>query len=127
MATAKRRSGQGSKRGSTRRSPPLATIALVLLVAGAAAWWTWGETVSGYAAAGTGYGAKTACSCRYIGGRDLESCEADFVPGMGMVMLSEDEAEQSVTARVPLVDSATAQYHEGFGCVLESERSQAGA
>ena len=117
MATAKRR----TRRASKRRTPPLATIALVVVVAGAAAWWMWGEQAMGNAAAGTGYGAKTACSCRYIGGRDLDSCEQDFVPGMALVMLSEDEAEKSVTARVPLLHSATARYREGFGCVLDSE------
>ncbi|RIV90102.1 hypothetical protein D2V17_04850 [Aurantiacibacter xanthus] len=116
MATAKRRSSASRKQ---RRTPPLATIALVVVVAGAAAWWTWGEQAMGYASVGTAYGAKGACSCRYIGGRDLKSCEQDFLPGMELVMLSEDDATRSVTASVPLIASHTAQYREGFGCVLE--------
>tara|TARA_A100001391_G_scaffold101953_4_gene67866 strand:- start:47126 stop:47500 length:375 start_codon:yes stop_codon:yes gene_type:complete len=120
MATAKRRSTRGaSSRRSQRRTPPLATIALVVLVAGAAAWWTWGNQLSGYSAAGTAYGAKSVCSCRYLGGRDLDSCKQDFVPGMELVMVSEDDATRSVTASVPLIASHTAQYREGFGCVLE--------
>ena len=116
MATAKRRSSASRKQ---RRTPPFATIALVVVVAGAAAWWTWGTEAMGYAEAGTAYGAKTVCSCRYIGGRDTKSCEQDFVPGMELVMLSEDDATRSVTASVPLIASHTAQYREGFGCVLE--------
>jgi hypothetical protein len=120
MATAKRKSARGlSARRSQRRTPPLATIALVVLVAGAAAWWTWGEQAVGYAASGSAYGAKTTCACRYLGGRALDSCEQDFVPGMELVMVSEDEGTRSVTASVPLIASHTAQYREGFGCVLE--------
>ncbi|WP_137680427.1 hypothetical protein [Aurantiacibacter suaedae] len=116
MATAKRRS---SARRGKRRAPPFATVALIVLVAGAAGWWAWGEQAAGYAAAGTAYGARVTCSCRYIGGRDLASCKQDFVPGMEPVMVSEDESTRSVTASVPLIASHTAQYREGFGCVLE--------
>ena len=38
---------------------------------------------------------------------------------MELVFLSDDEEERSVTARVPLLSSATARYREGFGCVLD--------
>jgi len=88
-------------------------------VAIALGWWAFGSSVSNKALAGTGYGAKTACSCRHIGGRELSSCSDDFVPGMEFVFLSEDEDAQSVTATVPLIASQTATYREGFGCVLE--------
>ncbi|MFC3099797.1 hypothetical protein [Altererythrobacter lauratis] len=93
-----------------------------LLVAGLAAW-QWGEPVRAQAEVATAYGARTACSCRHLGGRDLASCKGDFLPGMEAVFLSEDADAKSVTARVPLVASATAQYREGFGCVLEPWRS----
>ena len=92
---------------------------LVVAVVGAALFWQWDE-ISGKASAATAFGAKTACSCHYLGGRDLDSCEGDFVPGMGAVFLSQDDGEQSVTATVPLVSSDTAHFHEGFGCVLDS-------
>ena len=46
------------------------------------------------AAAGTAFGAKNACSCRYLAGRELGTCEDDFVPGMAAVFLSEDDGEQ---------------------------------
>ena len=60
-----------------------------------------------------------ACSCSYVGGRDLSDCKKDFEPGMALVMVSEDEDARSVTARFPFLSSQTATYREGAGCVLE--------
>ena len=111
MATAKRTpSGR-------RRIWPQALVALAVLVAGAA--WFYREPIDGYTTTGTAFGARTACSCRYIAGRTLEDCEKDFEPGMEMVFLSDDSETKSVTARVPLLATATATYRESFGCVLE--------
>ena len=120
MATRKR--GHATTRFGPRRGPKRGWAIWVLgalLVAGLGAW-QWGAPVRAQAEVAAAYGARTACSCRQLGGRDLASCKADFVPGMAAVFLSEDEDARSVTARVPLVASATAQYREGFGCVLES-------
>ena len=64
--------------------------------------WFW-KPLNGYAAAGASYGAKVTCACRYIGGRSLQDCRKDFVPGMALVMLSEDPKARSVTARFPLL------------------------
>ncbi len=91
----------------------------VVLVGGGAAYF-YRDTIGGFAQAGTAYGAKNACSCRYIAGRGLGSCEDDFIPGMEAVFLSDDEDEQAVTAWIPLVASNTAQFRAGFGCVLEN-------
>jgi hypothetical protein len=115
MATAKRSTSQGAP--GRRRIWPQVLLALVVLAA--AAGWFYREPIAGYTTTGTAFGARTACSCRYIAGRPLEDCEKDFEPGMEVVFLSEDEAEKSVTARVPLLASATATYRDGFGCVLE--------
>ena len=115
MAIAKNRSVRGA--GGKRPFPWVSAFVLVVAV-GALVWWFYGETARGYAMAGTGYGAKNACSCRYISGREIGSCEGDFVPGMGMVFLSEDADEKSVTAYVPLIASQTARYRDGYGCVL---------
>lgn len=71
------------------------------------------------AVTGASFGARVACSCRFIEGRTLASCKSDFEPGMDMVMLSEDNAAKSVTARFPLLASQTATYQAGAGCVLE--------
>lgn len=97
---------------------PSFVLAAVLLGGGAA--WFYGEQVSGLAQAGTSYGAKNACSCRYVAGRELGSCSDDFVPGMEAVFLSEDADDKAVTAYVPLIASNTARYYEGFGCMLDA-------
>lgn len=88
-------------------------------VIGGGTFWYYDEEISGFSRAGTAYGARTACSCRYLGGRELGSCGDDFPAGMALVFLSEDEDESSVTATIPLISSTTAYHREGFGCVVE--------
>ncbi len=91
-------------------------IALAGLVgAGALAW----PQLHGYAVTGASYGARVACSCRFVGGRAIGDCRKDFEPGMQFITLSEDASSRSVTARFPLVARQTATYREGWGCVLE--------
>jgi hypothetical protein len=108
-----------AKRSTSGRRRIWPQILLALLVLGAGTAWYYREPIVGLTTTGTAYGARTACSCRYVAGRPLEDCEKDFEPGMEVVFLSEDEEDRSVTARVPLIASATATYREGFGCVLE--------
>ena len=72
-----------------------------------------------YATTGASYGARVACSCRFVGGRALSDCAQDFEPGMELVSLSEDVEARSVTARFALIVSDTATYREGWGCVLD--------
>jgi hypothetical protein len=93
-------------------------VLVAALLALAALAWFWGP-LSRQAEAGAAYGARVGCSCRYVGGRSLEDCRKDFLPGMGLVSLSEDEAEKSVTGRVFPVASETAIYREGAGCVFK--------
>ena len=81
----------------------------------------------GYAQAGTDFGARIACSCHYVEGRDIDQCRADFEPGMSMVRLSLDEDAQTVTAAVPMLASTRARYREGWGCVLEPWTGQVDA
>lgn len=69
--------------------------------------------------ADTASAARLGCSCRYIAGRDLASCDKDFTSGRSFMMLSENEEEKSVTAWVPLLSSQTATYRDGPACVLE--------
>lgn len=66
-----------------------------------------------------GYGARTACACRYLGNRSLASCHTDFEPGMELVRLSEDAAAKRVTARVPLIAARSARFEPDYGCTLE--------
>ncbi len=67
---------------------------------------------------GTAYGARVACSCHYVGGRDIEDCRKDFEPGMELIGLTLDDERKRVTASVPLIESATAEFREGWGCIM---------
>ena len=97
-------------------------LVAVLLIAGAlvGAWFSsFGQRLRGDAAAGSAYGARVACSCRFVAGRSLDSCEKDKLAGMGLIRFSADEEAKSVTASVPLISSETARLKPGFGCVLD--------
>jgi hypothetical protein len=67
----------------------------------------------------TGFGARIACSCRYIEGRDLESCKGDFkgLEGMGLVGFSDDPAHRTVQSSVPLLARRSATFRQGYGCL----------
>jgi hypothetical protein len=111
MATAKQNpSAQPRRRGR---------IWLFAAISAAGLFAVFWPAIAGYARTGTAYGARVACSCRFVGGRSLEDCRKDFEPGMELVSLSEDAKAKSVTARFALVYGQTASYREGEGCVLE--------
>lgn len=112
MATAKPLTPQPRRR-QVRKAVVIATIFVAVLLA---AFWS---TLRNYAVAGASVGARVACSCRYLGGRELSDCRKDFEPGMGMIVLSEDAETKSVTARFPLLSRETATFREGEGCMLE--------
>lgn len=99
-----------------RRWPRWVLLSALLL--GGTGVFVWPQ-VHGYALTGAAYGARVACSCRFVGGRQLGDCRKDFEPGMDLITLSENTAARSVTARFPLVARQTATYREGWGCVLE--------
>ena len=94
--------------------------AVTLVLAGVTAY-NW-SAISGYGKVSTAYSARVACSCRFVGGRDLEDCGKDKLAGMELVTLTEDAEAKSVTARFPLVAADTATYREGYGCVLQEWR-----
>lgn len=101
---------------------PRVLLWAALLAIGLVAW-TW-KPLTTNAVTAAAYGARIACPCRFIAGRELSDCRRDFVPGMrlpGMrlVVLSEDADAKSVTAWVPLLSSQTATFREGQGCLLE--------
>jgi hypothetical protein len=117
MATAKpvTRHQPPSKRSRlVRRIALWSLVPIALLIA-----WFW-QPLSLYAETGAAYGARMACSCRYVAGRTLSNCRQDLEPGMWMVMLSDDDEARSVTARVAPFASQTATLRAGEGCVLES-------
>ena len=87
----------------------LAVIVLLLV-------WNW-SSITGQARVGAAYGAHIACSCRYIEGRDIRSCETDKEAGMGIVSFSDDPVNKRVTASVPFIAEAVAERRGAFGCV----------
>lgn len=76
------------------------------------------RSIRGQLDVGTAYAARVTCSCHYIGGRDLEDCQKDFEPGMEVISLSLDEERRRVTASALMMESATAEFREGWGCVM---------
>lgn len=116
MAKAKVAGGAGSRGRSPLRRFLAVTGVLTLLVA--AALFIYRVPIGGYAAAGTAYGARVACSCRFVAGRSLDDCAKDMVAGMELIRLSEDAASRTVTASFPLVRSDSARLEPGYGCVL---------
>ena len=68
---------------------------------------------------GSAYAARVGCSCRYVQGRTLESCQSDFEPGMEMVSVSQDPETKTITGSVPLLASRSAHYAGASGCLLD--------
>ncbi len=107
-----------SARSAPRSRWGLWVLAIIALVVGTAAF-AFRTEITGYGSIASAYSARVACSCRYVAGRPLDDCAKDKLAGMELVTLVEDDEIQSVTARFPLVASATATYRKGYGCVLE--------
>lgn len=98
-------------------------ILLVLLAAGAALAFSWGD-LREEARISTAYGARVACTCRFVSNRSLESCEGDIaVARLGrtasLMRLSENSDTKTVRASVPLLAGESATYAKGSGCQLE--------
>lgn len=85
-----------------------------------AGWLVWKfPSFKAQAELGSAYAARVGCSCRYVQGRSLESCQSDFEPGMEMVSLSEDPDTRTITGSVPLLASRSARYAGASGCLLD--------
>ena len=97
---------------------PWAIVAAVLLAVFAV--WKF-PSFKAQAELGSAYAARVGCSCRYVQGRSLESCQSDFEPGMEMVSLSEDPATRTITGSVPLLASRSARHAGASGCLMQSE------
>jgi len=107
-------------------SPPpprirwLLWVPVLLLTLAAGGWLGLKYSTTGKRAAlATGYIAHVVCSCRYVGGRDMASCETDREPGTEIVQIEDDVAKRTVTARVPLLSSRTARFDPEYGCALD--------
>lgn len=94
---------------------------VLLLCAAAGGWLGLRQSATGrQAQLATGYIAHVVCSCRFVGGRDMASCETDREPGTEVVQVSEDSEARSITARVPLLSRRTARYDPEYGCTLDA-------
>ncbi|MEZ5710411.1 MAG: hypothetical protein R3E02_13590 [Blastomonas sp.] len=110
---------------SARRPTPrwrIITGVILLILIGVTLYML--PTLRAYSQTGASYAARVACSCRYLGGRDLSDCKKDLEPGMEVVWLSEDEGKQRVNASVPLLADESAEFRPGYGCVLMTEKDR---
>ncbi|GAM98042.1 hypothetical protein U91I_01672 [alpha proteobacterium U9-1i] len=89
-------------------------VALLLLVGGGAYAMRDSFTFAGIA---TGYAAKQTCSCRFVSGRSMESCLADFPDQAAREQMSIVEDGNLVRASALFgAFSSEAIYEEEFGC-----------
>ncbi len=120
MATAKTKTA-----GRTGKGRIVLYIFLLFVLILAAVFFYNLAFIKGQLNIGTAYGARVGCSCHYVGGRDIEDCEKDFEPGMEVIGLSLDDDKKRVTASALLMESATAEFREGWGCVMLSDEEAA--
>ena len=120
MATAK----DAPSKGSNKLRTIFVVLVLFVVILAAVVAYNF-SFIRGQLDVGTAYGARVACSCHYVGGRELEDCYKDFEPGMELIGLSLDTENRRVTASVPLMESATAEFREGWGCVMMTDEELA--
>ena len=119
MATAKKVSARARRGNPALRNRRWPKVLLVLGVLAALTAWYYRGTVMARAVAGTAYGARVACGCRYIEHRPLASCYKDFEPGMEVIRLADDPKTRTVTASVPLLTSRSVRFDSELGCQPE--------
>lgn len=92
---------------------PLALIAFYVAIS----WSGWQR----HAELAAGLGARMTCSCRYVEGRGLPSCQGDLagIDWMALVRYSDDPERKRVIASVPLMAQRSARLKDGFGCLPE--------
>lgn len=77
------------------------------------------STTGRQAALATGYIAQVTCSCRFVSGRDMASCDTDREPGTEVVQVEEDSAGRTITAKVPLLSRRISRFDPEYGCTLD--------
>lgn len=113
MATVKTTSG--SALNKSRVALYIGALFLIILIAALAYNYAF---IKGQLNVGTAYGARVACSCHYVEGRGIKDCEKDFEPGMELIGLTVDDERKRVTASALMIASATAEFREGWGCMM---------
>jgi len=118
MATATSKQPIKAKSANWRNAKIVALVVLALAIL----WLVWNlNSIKGQARVGAAYGAHITCSCRYIEGRDMSSCETDKEAGMEIVSLSDDPENKRIYASVPFLAEAVAERRGTFGCVQLNE------
>ena len=102
---------------SRRRTIIYLACAIAMLLLGLLVWhWS---ALRDRAQLGAAFGARVTCSCRYVEGRAMGSCQDDKEPGMAMVRLNDLPDAKAVEASVPLLARRTARFKPGWGCLLD--------
>jgi len=101
---------------SMKRKISYGVIAILLL---AMVWlaMSWGG-IKNSAHLATAYSAHIVCSCRYIEGRDMDSCETDREDGMESVSLTDDPENKRVSASIVFLSKAVAEKRGEYGCIV---------
>lgn len=117
MATASSNTPQNSTKSKHPGKARLAGYAALGVFALAILWliFNFGD-IKGNAKLGAGYASHVVCSCRYIEGRDMNSCRTDFEPGMELVSVTDNSETKTITASVPLLAKTMAQSRGANGC-----------
>ncbi|MEL7128006.1 MAG: hypothetical protein AAGK23_00525 [Pseudomonadota bacterium] len=97
-------------------------LAITLAVIGGGLWQFFLKDQVAFADVATAYVAKQACSCRYIGERSLDSCLTDFTQDVSQLDVTETQTDtrRTITASALGLVTASASYHDGLGCVIDS-------
>ena len=96
-------------------------VPLLLLCLVAGGWLGLKYSTTGrQAALATGYIAQVTCSCRFVSGRDMASCDTDREPGTEVVQVEEDSANRTITAKVPLLSKRISRFDPEYGCTLDA-------
>lgn len=98
----------------------LLVVVGLLAVSGALLWQIWLKEQVAYAKVATAYGAKMVCSCRFVAGREMDSCMQDFTVDISAVTVSEDEDRITASVLGGVVKS-TAAFEDGLGCTLVND------
>jgi hypothetical protein len=94
---------------------------LLLLCLAAGGWLGLKYSSTGrQAALATGYIAQVTCSCRFVSGRDMASCDTDREPGTEIVQVEEDSTKRTITAKVPLLSTRISRFDPEYGCTLDA-------
>lgn len=94
---------------------------LLLLCLAAGGWLGLKYSSTGrQAALATGYIAQVTCSCRFVSGRDMASCDTDREPGTEIVQVEEDSTKRTITTKVPLLSTRISRFDPEYGCTLDA-------